>query len=368
MINEQGLIFSKSQKELLKIIYIQGHVDETPKEEIIINYYGNKSQIPIEENLLGENNENNLDNNSNLIRPDDFRNELVFIRYKEIYIGSLSIHNFYKREKFGLNRYDKNCFYIGYWKNNMKHGIGYLKINENQMYLGNFDKNQIDGFGILYYKDSSTFFCGGYNKGKFDTGIYYNMKNDIFYRGSIKNNQKNDHFCTFFDTTKGNMFIGEIIDNVFNKGYLGNCELKENKGDGEGEGGNEDDEIVVDFNVQKIFYFDGLGENNKRFIHYVQFTPEFFNQMEEIMNTVFQADFNLKDQSEEILAYFKFLEEIENKNEYTHNIEKYIPNEYSIEYEFVTKFNEIYDRFRLGQQDLNLQQYEEILDNPITTE
>ena len=83
---------------------------------------------------------------------DNEENNYLFIEYKNIYIGGLSINNILKRKKFGLNIYSNESFYIGRWESNMKEGIGFLKINENLMYIGNFNSNQFNGFGILYDK------------------------------------------------------------------------------------------------------------------------------------------------------------------------------------------------------------------------
>lgn len=361
MLYEQEFSFQQSQKELLINLHSKGQVNES--KDITLKYFENNIQSTAEENSA-----------QNTLNLDDIRNDLVFIKYKDIYIGGISLQDFHKREKFGLNKYNENCFYIGQWKNNMKHGIGFIKINSNQMYIGGFEFNQFNGFGLLYYKDTSTIFCGNFTKGRFEKGIYYNITDDIFYRGSIVNNKKNDHFCTFFDVSKGNMFIGEIIDDIFTKGYVGLCELKEEKGgegneeemEAEGVEGNSEDDVVVNFNVHKLFYFEGPGGRVTKFIHHQQFTGDFFNQMGEVMNTIFQADYNLRDQSENILEYFKFLEEIQNKVEYTQYIEKYCPidNNYSIEYEFSYRFEDFCQRFKMGQKDLNLEEYEEILDNP----
>ena len=55
---------------------------------------------------------------------------LLFINFKDIYIGGVRLLNLNIREKFGLNKYSKDSFYLGQWKNNIKEGFGFLKINE----------------------------------------------------------------------------------------------------------------------------------------------------------------------------------------------------------------------------------------------
>ena len=128
MISEQEFSFEQSNKEIFKKLY-EANIYEEPKK--IIKYFGNKNQIPKdeEENKIEENSEDN-----NLIRTEDARNYLLFINYENIYIGAVSIKDLSRRENFGLNIYSDDCFYIGRWKDNMKEGIGFLKINENLMY------------------------------------------------------------------------------------------------------------------------------------------------------------------------------------------------------------------------------------------
>ena len=361
IISEQEFSFKEKPDDILKELYEKGFIDENSNSNIIIKYYGNKSQIPLED---PQKKWNNLEENEkNLLSPEDPRNYLLFIKYENIYIGAISINNLYHRENFGLNIYSPNRFYIGRWKENMKDGIGFLKINENLMYIGNFEKNQFHGFGILYNKSNKDLFFGEFKNGKYDEGIFFNDVTEYFYRGKIKDGKKNDNLCTFFDAKNGNLFIGEIIDDEFTKGYMGFCQITE-------ENNEEEEGEFLNFNVQKIFYFDGLGANNKSFIHYYSFTSQFYATIQDIMNNIFQADYNLKDQNESLLEYFSYLEGIQNNEEYIQNVDNYnsFPNnEQCIENEFISNYYNYYQRFKSGQENLDLNDYKKFLEKPETT-
>jgi len=98
--------------------------------------------------LNNENNENENDfNNEN----DEFKqNNLFSIKYKDIYIDGVS-PNFQMREGFELNKNDEDhTLFIGQWKNNMKEGLGFLKINDNTYYRGKFHQNQLEGDGFIF--------------------------------------------------------------------------------------------------------------------------------------------------------------------------------------------------------------------------
>ena len=131
MIKEQEISYKINLNEIIKLLTLQK--DSIQIDNIIINYYGDRTKLK---------NKNFKVN----------KEELLFINYKELYIGGVSLNDITQREKFGLNKYSENSFYLGQWKHNMKHGTGFLKINENIMYIGSFVKNQINGFGMLFYK------------------------------------------------------------------------------------------------------------------------------------------------------------------------------------------------------------------------
>ena len=53
-----------------------------------------------------------------------------------------------------------------------------------------------------------------------DSGIYYNDKCTVFYNGKFKDGKKNDKLCSYFDYNNNHIFIGEVKDDIFIKGYL----------------------------------------------------------------------------------------------------------------------------------------------------
>ena len=357
IINEQEFSYSKKPDDILKELYDKGSIEENQNSNIIIKYYGNKSQIPLSDPKKKWNNLEEDENNP--LSPEDSRNFLLFIKFQNIYIGAVSINNIYQRENFGLNVYSEDSFYIGRWRKNMKDGIGFLKINKDMMYIGNFELNQFNGFGILYNKNKKDLFFGEFNHGQYDEGIFYNYERDLFYRGKVKDGKKNDNLCTFFDAKSGDLFIGEIADDEFIKGYIGFCQITNEK--------ENEEEGDLNFNVQKIFYFDGLGADNKSFIHFYAFTSKFYAQIQDIMYSIFHVDFNLKDQNENLLEYFNYLEDIQNNEEYNQIVENYnsfLNNEQCIENEFISNYYNYYKRFKSGQESLDLKEQEQFLEKP----
>ena len=357
MINEQELIFQHKLNDIYKILYDKGSYEES---NIIIKYYGNKKQIPLEfeNNNLEKNEEDDEINNS--LDPEDSRNYLLFIKYQDIYIGAISIDDFSRRENFGLNIYSNVSFYIGRWKENMKNGIGFLKINENVLYIGNFKDNQFNGFGILLDKNKKNLFYGNFDNGVYDEGIFYNMEKQYFYRGKIKDGKKDGELCTFFDAQNGYLFFGEIKNDEFNKGYVFYVQIMEDK--------QKNGDVLIKFNNQKIIFFDGLGENKKRFYNEKHFIPEFYSKLQDIGNSIFQADFNIKDQDEDIIKFFDEIENIPNINNYfiIDNYNQF--GEEQLENDFIHDFYKQYDTFINGQKNLNLQEYKEILEQPEISE
>ena len=347
MISEQEFSFEQSNKEIFKKLY-EANIYEEPKK--IIKYFGNKNQIPKdeEENKIEENSEDN-----NLIRTEDARNYLLFINYENIYIGAVSIKDLSRRENFGLNIYSDDCFYIGRWKDNMKEGIGFLKINENLMYAGNFSSNQFNGFGFLFDKAKNNLFFGEFNNGEYSEGIFYNIDNEYFYRGKLKDGKKNDNICSFLDMKKGYLFIGEIINDEFNKGYIFFTQIIPK---------NEEN---VEFKTVKIFYINGLGQNNKVFMNDDIFTQDFYDKLQNILDNIFQHDLNLKDQNSIYQKFFSDLIAIKGFDKY------YIADNYNsfqdeqcIENDFLRYYYDVLTLFQEGQKQMNLKDYEIIIDNP----
>ena len=357
IIGEQEFEYNQEPNTILKELFENGKIEnQNFLEGITMYYYGNKSQIPINDSLKKWNDQ---DENKNPLSPDDPKNYLIYMKYKDIYIGGISINDIMKREGFGLNIYKENCLYIGQWKENMKHGIGFLKIDDNKIYIGNFEQNQLNGFGILYCKENGNLFYGDFNMGKFEKGIFYNENKNIFYRGKILNSKKNDQLCTFFDANRGYMFIGEIINDIYNKGYVAFCNISDEKEP-------ETNDIVTKFDIQRTYYFDGADVINRKYINGDNFSQDFTNLIHDTMNNIFQADFNLKDQNELLFEYFNWLEEITNNYELTQNVEKFnnFDNENSFENQFISQFMIYVRSFHASQEALKLHEHVELMQEP----
>lgn len=343
MIKEQEISYKINTNEILKLLNQQK--GEIHLDNIILYYYGDRK---------------NLRNKYIHEKKKDLLNSLIFINYKEIYIGGVSLLDITQRENFGLNKYSEKSFYLGQWKNNAKHGTGFLKINDNIMYLGSFVKNQINGFGMLFYKEEEILYFGNFIEGKFNDGLCYNQKKGNFYRGKIKEGRKNDNFCTYFEINKGHLFMGEVIDDNFIKGYLGICEITKKRHINE-EGEEED---LINFTTNKIIYFDKT-DKNKKIIHCCLFAPEFYDNIQDFMNKVFQADYNLKDQTENIIDYFNSFDKNINDRDYKEYIVKYNQvDEETLENYFLRDYQEYYERFENGQEVFDLENYNELLGPP----
>ena len=346
MINEQVLSYKININQIIRLL--SEKKDSIKVDDILINYYGNRNELKNYNNNCKEKNK-----------------EVLFINYKEIYIGGVSLSDITKREKFGLNKYSENSFYLGQWKNNAKHGTGFLKLNDNIIYIGSFEKNQINGFGMLFYKKEELLYFGNFIEGIFNDGLCYNQKMGQFYRGKIKNGKKNDNFCTFFEINKGHLFIGEVIDDIFTKGYLGICEITNEKIKNEEE--EQEEEELINFKIQKIVYFDKTDKNKKfNTIHCYLFTPEFYEKIQDFMNKVFQADYNLKDQTESLIDYFNNFDNYVNDRDYMDYIIKYnqIDDQESLENFFLRDYQEYFERFENGQEVFELDNYNEMLGPP----
>ena len=117
----------------------------------------------------------------------------------------------------------------------------------------------------------------------------------------------------------------------------------------------------------KIFYFDGLGAENRSFIHYYAFTSNFYSHIQDILYKVFHVNFNLKDQNANLLEYFNYLEDIQNNEDYNQIVENYnsfYNNEQCIENEFIYNYYNYYKRFKTGQEGFDIKEYEEFLEKP----
>ena len=340
MLYEQEISFIINLNEIIRGLSQQKN-EIYFEDNIIINYFGDRKDL---KKLLNSK-EKNL-----------FKDSLLFINFKDIYIGGVRLLNLNIREKFGLNKYSKDSFYLGQWKNNIKEGIGFLKINEGIVYMGNFSKNQINGYGMLFYKENSVLYIGSYSEGEFTEGIIYNKKNDIIYKGKIINGKKIDEFCSFVELEKGRIYIGEALNDIFIKGYLGICENSKF---------NENDSNIIELN--KIIYFDKSNFNeDTRIIPYTSFTKDFYYKIQDYMSNVIQTDYNLKTHCENLIDYFHSFDNYVNDRDYIDYLIKYnqVDDEESLENYFLRDFQEFCIRFKVEEKNNNTKNFFDVIKSP----
>ena len=222
---EENILLEDNPLEILKLLFKDGVVNELNEKNYKINYFGEQSRGYLESIIKNfPVDDNNIEKvKSNLNNPKDERNYIIYIKFKNIYIGGLSIFDFKSRVGFGLNKYiikNDKSFYIGRWEENKKCGIGCLKIDNNHLYFGKFKENQINEDGIYYNKENENFFYGLFNEGEFKKGLYINLTEDIYYFGKFINSKKYDDFSVYINYKKRRIFIGEIQNDIFIKGYI----------------------------------------------------------------------------------------------------------------------------------------------------
>ena len=182
---EEEIAFNDSPQEILNILLKDGSIDDSDKKGYKINYLGenNKSYFACLSNSLSKDVIDLEEIQSHLKNAEDTRNYILYIKYKDIYIGGLSILDFKSKEGFGFYKYLNNPeprFYLGQWEENEKSGIGFLKFNNNHFYFGNFKNNQMNEYGLYYNKKDGNFFYGLFNNGKFNKGFYCSLIKDIY--------------------------------------------------------------------------------------------------------------------------------------------------------------------------------------------
>ena len=282
---EEEIILEEKQIDLLKLLFQEGIIDEFEEKGFKINYYGEKNDKYLESLIkYFPIDDTNIDEiQSNLTSQNDERNYIIYIKYKNIYIGGISIFDFKTREGFGLNKYINNkekSFYIGQWEDNQKCGIGFFKIDNNHLYFGNFKENRINDDGIYFNKESGNFYYGIFNDGEFKEGFYINLNKNIYYIGKFFNNKKNDYFSLYINYEKKIIFIGQIKNDIFIKGYIAILKLKETTND-----------IIL--KIKNVIYKDNeeysevdiKHDNNLETLIYK--IPQIINNLQVILNNVY---------------------------------------------------------------------------------
>ena len=316
---EDDILLNENPLDLLKTLFKDGIIDELNEGNYKINYFGEKSEKYLESLIkYYQINDNNIEKVKNILKnKEDERNYIIYIKYKDIYIGGLSIFDFKSREGFGLNKYLDNKespFYIGEWKENQKNGIGFLK------YLN---------------KDSENFFYGLFNNGDFKQGLYINLNKDIYYFGNFNNGKKNDDFSVYINYKKNRIFIGQIQNDIFINGYVIILKIEETKNN-----------IIL--KIRNIVYRDKDKyipikiKNNKNLEKFIYIVPKIVNQLKMIFENF-----------EESLSE---LENIYNDNTYNNRIGRYnsTENSFSFKEEIFENYNQYSDMFNDILKEINI--------------
>ena len=331
MVEEQKIIFDEKPQDLLKFLMEEGSIDEFDKKGYKINYFGENESSSYLESIsknfpIDGNNINEIQ--SHLNNTQDTRNYILYIKYKDIYIGGLSIFDFQSKEGFGLYKYinsEENAFYLGQWELNQKSGKGFLKMDNNHLYIGNFKNNQMDGEGLYHNRSTNNFYFGSFNNGVFKKGLYCNLLKDIYYFGEFDNNRKNCQFCCYLNYKENRLFFGQIKNDLFIKGFIGYLKIIENE-----------NEISIE--IEKIIYYNKNSKDDSKKIILINSNQEF----EMAMYNVLQAVDNIKNLFEN-MKLLDELEEIYNDKSYNNGIGRY--NSYENDYSFENDFIENYDYY-----------------------
>ena len=350
MVEEQKCIFDEKPQDLLKFLMEEGSIDEFDKKGYKINYIGeNKSSSYLES--ISKNfpiDEININEIQSLLNnTEDTRNYILYIKYKDIYIGGLSIFDFQSKEGFGLYKYlnsEDNAFYLGQWELDQKSGRGFFKMDNNHLYIGNFKNNQMDGEGLYYNRSTNNYYFGSFNNGVFKKGLYCNLLKDIYYFGEFDNNRKNCKFCCYLNYKENRLFFGQIKNDLFIKGFIGYLKIIENE-----------NEISIE--IEKIIYYNKNSKDDSKKIILINSSEEF----ELAMYNALQAVDNIRNLFEN-MKLLKELEEIYNDKSYNNGIGRY--NSYENDYSFENDFMENYDYyFNSINEILNVIDLKEIKNN-----
>ena len=338
---EEEIILDEKPQKLLEILNKDGLIDEIDKKGYKIVYLGeNGAYLESVSKNFPINNEILKEVQSHLKNTEDTRNYTLFIKYKDIYIGDLSIFNFQFKEGFGLYKYlnnEEKAFYLGQWEKNQKSGLGFLKIDNNHFYFGYFKKNKIDGQGFYYNKENGNYYFGIFNQNVFKKGIYFNVKKDIYYIGEFQNNKKNDNFCYYFNYKKNTLFLGKIKNDLFIKGHLFFLRIKENEND-----------FTIE-NIRIVYYDKNSKEDSKKIIF--KNSNEIY---EDVFKSIVQFTHKIKNMTEN-MKLFGELEECYKDNSYNNALGRYnsYKNSYSFQNDLIDNYNDYSLNFNANLRELD---------------
>ena len=325
---EEDIELNENPQDLLPILLKENSIDEFDQKGYKIIYFGEKSSSYLDSLLIHYPiDETNIDEvQSHLNNIEDTRNYILYMKYKNIYIGGLSIFDFQSKEGFGLYKYPNSpdkSFYLGQWEENIKNGKGFLKIDKNHLYIGTFKNNQMEGEGLYYNKKNGNYYYGLFSYGVFKKGLYCNLLKDIFYIGEFENNKKNDDFCCYFNKKNNKMFFGEIKNDLFIKGNIIFLLLTET-------------EKSFNINIEKIIYYDSNNKDDSPTINKKKITETFERIICEVILTI--------DNIKSFLQKGKIFDELEeayDDESYNNGIGRYnnYENQFSFEKDFMDNYN-----------------------------
>ena len=190
------------------------------------------------------------------------------------------LNQFFERDGYGIHHFENGDKYFGFFKEDKRNfnGIYFWPKEEkdgrikSEMYYGFWKDNCINTNGIYIWLDepiSDKNFDNAYLEayvGKFEDGTYskgtylQKTEDDYFlYHGQFtKNGLKNDENGFFYSSNLDRVFHGEIINDVFVKGYIVVFDS---------ETGNIENIVFANFdkdlNVSNITLDKDLEQNNK---------------------------------------------------------------------------------------------------------
>ena len=166
----------------------------------------------------------------------EFKNIIESKGNSDIYIGEKKGKI---KEGLGLQKWNKDTFFFGNYKDNKINGIGKF-ISGKTKYKGEFKENGANGFGI--YTTNKLAYEGYWNSDLQSNFGIEKWKDGSTYKGQYYNGKKNGIGTYIFGD--GNKYEGEFINNAFNgygiyyfnengKYYLGQWSNNEKNGYGE---------------------------------------------------------------------------------------------------------------------------------------
>lgn len=285
-----------------------------------------------------------------------YENNIFAIKYKDIYIGGIS-PNFQMREGFGLNKYnDEDSFYLGKWSNNMKEGLGCLKIDTNNIFVGNFHHNQFDGEGILNIssENKNILFLGQMSNGEFKEGIYIDIDKDLYYIGKFNNGKKNDEFCVMIEKNNRQIFVGKVNDDIFEHGYLClyNSEVIQ------GQDKNGEDIYKIKFDIEKIFYYYKDQDGKNQFIHEFKNTETLVTNM----NKIVAFEYEITKQIQNFMDYFSYLNALVTDADYNELLRYIDKDDNSLFFMFLNNYNYHLENYQKIKENFHINEIKNAID------